>query len=128
MSSTFINLGVLLLAQKRLRDFVGGMTRKSVIPTFETDHFHNTATVVVNEQDRQMLAMARDALAAFDVGPRITLPSRAVIGREIAPGRDIGQYAVLGSIGLDLLRYLNTFHPSRGWSSPTLGGAPGCRR
>ena len=107
-----VPLTTALLARERLATAVAGLQAKvdaAVAPP------GGVAPPVVSSTERQVLALAKAALANLDAGPA---PAKRVTVAGTAAG--IGSFGLLGALGFELPAYASLLAPGGGWVADLL--------
>jgi hypothetical protein len=138
MSSPILATGVLLLAHHRLKTFVRAMEAKGAFSSvadggrrrlvepatdFERDHAGNRASVVVNDVERKVAALAEAALSMIEGDVPVPVPARSRLGDGISRG------AVAGTTALELGALVSAFEPKYRWLTEVIRrGTPDLHR
>jgi hypothetical protein len=113
VTSLLIPSAVGLLAHKRLTDVAEALERKIGAGVYDA-FFAGTDTVVVNDAERRVLALAKAAKAMFEAGP-------AVDGVDALPvGKGYGRFAVAGASAFELPAYGTLFERNGDWLTQTI--------
>lgn len=113
MTSLLVPSAVGLLAHKRLTDVIEALERKIGGGVYDA-FFAGTDTVVVNDADRRVLALAKAAKAMFEAGP-------SVDGADaLQVGKGYGRFAVAGSAAFELPAYATLFARNGDWVTQSI--------